>query len=69
MAAVFFSVVLLISATLRDKNPYGFENGTPDIQSINGLAFGPDGVLFIGDSKNASIFAIDTKDKSVATSM
>src|SRR5687768_7678385 len=64
MAAAVIAVVVLISADLRDKNPYGFENGTPDIQSINGLAFGPDGVLFIGDSKKASIVAIDTKDKT-----
>lgn len=64
MAASFMAVVVLISADLRDKNPYGFENGTPDIQSINSLAFGPDGVLFIGDSKKAAIVAIDTKDKT-----
>jgi hypothetical protein len=64
MAAAFMAVVVLFSANLRDKNPYGFENGTPDIQSINGLAFGPDGVLFIGDSKKASIVAIDTRDRS-----
>ncbi|MEX2235859.1 MAG: hypothetical protein WD824_27125 [Cyclobacteriaceae bacterium] len=65
VAAAFLAVVVLISANLRDKNPYGFENGTPDIQSINGLAFGPDGILFIGDSKKASIVAIDTKDKTL----
>ncbi|NOT76119.1 MAG: hypothetical protein HOP08_14425 [Cyclobacteriaceae bacterium] len=46
------------SALLRD----GFENGTPEIKSISALAFGPDGILFIGDSKSAAVFAIDTKD-------
>ena len=39
-----------------------FVTGNPDIASINALAFGPDGVLFVGDSKNATIVAIDTKD-------
>ena len=63
-AAAFLAVLLLVSARLKEKNPYGFENGTPNIQSINSLAFGPDGILFIGDSKSASIFAIDTKDKN-----
>ena len=63
-AAFIVAVVLLISATLREKHPYGFENGTADIQSISALAFGPDGILFIGDSRNASIIAIDTKDKA-----
>src|SRR5688500_6493220 len=65
VTAAFMAVVLLISANRRDKHPYGLENGTPDMQSINGLAFGPEGVLFIGDSKNASIVAIDTKDKGM----
>jgi hypothetical protein len=40
----------------------GFVNGTPEIKSINAMAFGPDGILFIGDSKSASVFAVDLKD-------
>jgi hypothetical protein len=64
VAAVLFAVVLLISANRRDKNPYSLENGNPDVQSISSLAFGPDGILFIGDSKGAAIFAVDTKDKT-----
>ena len=67
-AAFIVVVVLLISANLRVKNPYGLSNGTPDIKSVSGLAFGPDGILFIGDSKNAAIVAIDTKDKTAAES-
>jgi hypothetical protein len=63
VAAVLFAVVLLISANRRDNNPYRLENGNPDVQSISSLAFGPDGILFIGDSKGAAIFAVDTKDK------
>jgi len=66
-ALACIAILLLVSANLRNDNRYGFENGTPDIQSINGLAFGPDGVLFIGDSKSATIFAIDTKDKQSVT--
>ena len=46
------------SASVRD----GFVNGTPDVKSISSLSFGPDGILFIGDSKSATVFAIDTKD-------
>src|SRR5688572_3650179 len=46
------------SASVRD----GFVNGTPDVKSISALSFGPDGILFIGDSKSATVFAIDTKD-------
>jgi hypothetical protein len=55
--------VLLVASTNRNAPMPGFENGTPNIQSINALAFGPDGILFIGDSKSATVFAVDTKDK------
>ena len=40
----------------------GFVTGTPEIKSATALTFGPQGILFIGDSKNASVFALDTKD-------
>lgn len=59
-----FLVAAVITATtdtstsLRD----GMVNGAPDIKSISALAFGPDGILFIGDSKGATVFALDTKD-------
>jgi hypothetical protein len=43
-------------------NPYGFTKGSPGIKSVSALSFGKDGILFIGDSKSASIFAIETKD-------
>lgn len=36
--------------------------GSPNIKSVNALTFGPDGILFIGDSENAQIFAIETGD-------
>lgn len=39
-----------------------FKVGDPGVQSINAMAFGPEGILFIGDSKSASVIAIDTKD-------
>lgn len=56
------TALLLAASTNRFASKHGFENGTPVIQSMNALAFGPDGVLFIGDSRSASVFAIDTKD-------
>ena len=36
-----------------------FEIGDPGITSINAMTFGPEGILFIGDSKSAQIVAID----------
>ena len=43
-----------------------FVLGNPDVQSINAIAFGPEGILFVGDSKKATVTAIDTKDNAVA---
>lgn len=65
----FFTVVLaaiglLVAATRSEKNTYGLKMGTPAIQSISAIAFGPDGILFVGDSKSGTVFAIDTKDKA-----
>jgi hypothetical protein len=64
LLAVGLSALLLTASTHRNAPPTGFVVGTPTIQNINALAFGPDGILFIGDSKSASVFAIDTKDKT-----
>src|SRR5574339_297528 len=63
--AMSVMLVLLIAANRGSENFYGMKKGNPGIKSISALAFGPDGVLFIGDSKSAAVFAIDTKDKTV----
>lgn len=59
-AGSFLLSITDASSSLRD----GMTSGDPGIKSISAMAFGPDGILFIGDSKNASIYAIDTKDKT-----
>ena len=38
--------------------------GNPTLQSAGPLTFGPEGILFIGDTKAAAVVAIDTGDKS-----
>jgi len=45
---------------------YGLEVGTPGIKSVGPLAFGPDGLLFVGDNVGAAIFAIDVGDAGPA---
>ncbi|MDT0607711.1 hypothetical protein [Croceitalea rosinachiae] len=42
-----------------------FTYGNPEISSINSMSFGPEGILFIGDSKKATIYALDTQDKAI----
>lgn len=66
-----FLFACLLSFTLgATNNPSpltaDFVMGDPAIQSINSISFGPEGILFIGDSKNAMVVAIDTKDNVAA---
>jgi len=43
------------------------KTGTPELKSVTALAFGPEGVLFVGDPQSATVFAIATGDtKGVA---
>jgi hypothetical protein len=45
----------------------GMSEGKPDIKSIAQLAFGPEGILLIADSKSAAIFAVATGDTAAAS--
>ena len=54
-----FSVVFAASA--NDYKEY-LRRGTPEIASMNSIAFNDDGVLFVGDSKSAKIVAVDLEE-------
>lgn len=58
------AVIFLVAANRPNNHPYGLKKGTAPVKSISAIAFGPDGILFIGDSRSAAVFAIDTKDKT-----
>jgi hypothetical protein len=61
----FAAAVVLLGATLAPAaDAYGLKEGKPDLKSADVLAFGPDGILFIGDTQSAAVFAIQTGDKS-----
>lgn len=65
------SLSLLLLLTLLVSPIYGndlpnFTTGSPEIQSVNALAFSPDGVLFVGDAQSAKVFAIITNDSPAA---
>ncbi len=62
LLSLFFTVPFLSFAHTDKDLKAGFQTGDPGIRSINAMAFGPEGILFLGDSKNAEIIAIDTKD-------
>jgi hypothetical protein len=45
----------------------GMTEGKPEIKSISQLAFGPEGILFIADSKSAAVFAVSIGDTKAAS--
>lgn len=53
---------VVASTTRADDLTQGLQKGNPDIQSAGPLAFGPEGILFIGDTRGAAVFAIATGD-------
>jgi len=57
------AVVGFASAGIAAEN-WGLKKGDPELKSAGPLAFGPDGILFIGDTKAAAVVAIDTGDTS-----
>lgn len=58
MRKVFLFLALTLGAlyafsTGASGEDPGFTTGTPDIRSMSALAFGPEGVLFVGDGRVA----------------
>jgi hypothetical protein len=55
---------ICLAATVAAADKAGLQEGTPDIKFAGPMAFGPEGVLFIADTQQAAIYAIETGDKS-----
>ncbi|HWF12036.1 MAG TPA: hypothetical protein VG297_26390 [Bryobacteraceae bacterium] len=53
---------LFLCATLAFTATAGPKTGRLDLKSVGAMAFGPDGILLIGDSLAGAIFAVDTRD-------
>jgi hypothetical protein len=63
MAAVIITTAL---AARADDSTASLKQGNPQIKSAGPLGFGPDGILFVGDTQGAALYAIDTGDRQVA---
>jgi hypothetical protein len=63
----FFFTIIACSIGWSNELTEDFVTGNPDIQSIHALTFGPESILFIGDSDAAQIVAIDLSNQSIAT--
>lgn len=62
MTMVGVALLLAGAAVSHAADKWGLKPGTPDLKSAGPLAFGPDGILFVGDPKAATVFAIATGD-------
>lgn len=52
----------LVCSTSVMAGDWGMKKGAPELKSAGSLTFGPEDVLFVGDTKSASVFAIATGD-------
>jgi hypothetical protein len=58
--ALCLAAAMSFGATSLDS----LKTGKANLKSAGVLAFGPDGILFVGDSMGASIVALDTQDRT-----
>ena len=66
---LFTLTFLALAATFTFANTYeeltkDFVKGETGIQSISVMTFGPEGILFIGDSKLGKVIALDLNDRT-----
>ena len=64
--AVTLTLLFFSSPAADAASPWGLKPGPVELQSAGPIAFGPDGVLIVGDAKAAAVYAIDTEDHAKA---
>jgi hypothetical protein len=62
MRTKLLAIAAVFAAVTVGRADEAMTKGTPDLKSATTLAFGTKGILFVGDSMGATIFAIDTGD-------
>jgi hypothetical protein len=61
LSAATAAAAPVLASTAAD---FGLKQGTADLKSAGPLAFGPNGILLVGDPQGAAVFAIDTNDRT-----
>jgi hypothetical protein len=67
MVVTLFTLSLAVSGAHASNWTEGMKEGKPAFKSMGPIAFGPDGILFIADTKGAAIVALATSDTTPAT--
>jgi len=60
--APFLLALSLTAASASASDSFAL--GKAEVRSMSALAFGPEGVLFVGDGKGGAVFALDLGDKA-----
>jgi hypothetical protein len=65
LQVIFAAALILVLTTALSAADFteSLKPGKADIKFAGPLAFGPDGVLFVGDSLGSAVYAIDTGDR------
>jgi len=70
VAALVTAGMIMTAAAARAGDPTAsLKQGNPQIKSAGPLGFGPDGIIFVGDTQGAALFAIDTGDRTAVKEM
>ena len=70
VAALVTAGMIMTAAAARAGDPTAsLKQGNPQIKSAGPLGFGPDGILFVGDTQGSALYAIDTGDRTAAKEM
>jgi hypothetical protein len=64
--AIVFAAALFSADAVAENWTAGMKEGKTAFKSMGPLAFGPEGILFIADTKAAAVVAIDTGDTKAA---
>jgi hypothetical protein len=71
MKRQLLSLLLVVACFWASANPTHYDLLTKDfirgkaaLNSISVMSFGPEGILFIGDSKSGKVFALDLEDRA-----
>jgi hypothetical protein len=68
LAALFVAVGQPCAPAAETSPTASLKTATVELKSAGPLAFGPDGILFVGDPQAAAIYAIDTGDRTASAS-
>jgi len=68
LAALFVAVGQPCAPAEETSPTASLKTATVELKSAGPLAFGPDGILFVGDPQAAAIYAIDTGDRTASAS-